>query len=108
MAEDKLKDKYLICKDCKRKFIYTIGEQKWVGQHGYKDPTRCRACRRIKKVLKLALEEGVSIKDNITFKEVCDKCGRAFYTTLKRKSGEKIYCDDCWTEIKYAQNRKKD
>jgi len=31
---------------------------------------------------------------------VCDECGRKFYTKYKRKSGEKVYCDDCWVGIK--------
>jgi len=99
MAED-IKDKILVCKDCKRKFVFTVREQGFFGQKGWRDPVRCRVCRRMKKILSLALEESVPISDEIQFSEVCDECGRKFYTKYKRKSGEKVYCDDCWVGIK--------
>lgn len=102
MVEETLKDKFLICKDCKRKFIFTIQEQKDFGQKGWKDPIRCRYCRRQKKILNIALKDGVSIADEVRFSEVCAQCNRSFYTRFKRKPGEKVYCDDCWAEIKYG------
>lgn len=100
MEENTLKDKSLICKDCRRKFIFTVKEQKDYGQKGWVDPVRCRVCRRMKKILRLALEDGVSVGDEIKFSEICDKCGRKFYTTIKRRPGVNLYCDDCWAEIK--------
>jgi thymidine kinase len=100
MADD-LQDKQLICKDCKRKFTFTVKEQKDFGQKGWPDPVRCRYCRRQKKIL-VALNDGVNIADRVSFLEVCDKCGRSFYTTIKRKQGINLFCDDCWAEIKMS------
>lgn len=105
--EENLKDKILICKDCHRKFIFTIKEQKEYGQKGWQDPVRCRYCRRQKKILNLALKDGVKVSDEISFSEICDKCKRAFYTRIKRRPGINLYCDDCWAEIKYAKTGKK-
>jgi hypothetical protein len=107
MAEDKikktfveeLKNKLLICKDCKRKFIFTIDQQKFYGQKGYKDPIRCEVCRRHKKILKQSLKDGISISENVLFEEICDMCGRKFFTKFKRRN-ENIFCDDCWTILK--------
>jgi hypothetical protein len=96
---EELKDKTCICKDCKKKFVFTIKDQKYFGQKGWPDPVRCRVCRERKKISK-ALGDGVSIADNIKFSEVCDRCGRQFYTKFKRRPGEKMYCEDCWKEIK--------
>jgi len=98
--ETGVKDKILTCKDCKRKFTFTVREQMFFGQKGYRDPVRCRVCRRMKKILSLALKENLPISDEIKFSEVCDKCGRKFYTKYKRKPREKVYCDDCWVVIK--------
>jgi len=110
--EENIEDKFLICKDCKRKFLFSIREQKQFGQKGWANPVRCKVCRRMKKILNLALEENVSISDEVQFSEVCDKCNRKFYTRIKRKTGINIYCDDCWEEIKRgdlnAENGKKD
>lgn len=97
---EELKDKTLICNDCKRKFIFPVKEQKLFGQKGWKDPIRCRYCRRQKKILSLALTDKAKMREEIQFLEVCDKCGRQFYTKFKRKKDEKVYCDDCWAEIK--------
>jgi hypothetical protein len=106
--EENLKDKILVCKDCKRKFTFTIKEQMDYGQRGWADPVRCRYCRRQKKILNLALKDGVNMSDEVQFSEVCDKCGRPFYTKIKRRSGVNLYCDDCWAEIKYAKTGDKD
>ena len=105
MAED-LGDRILICKDCHRKFIFTVNEQKSFGYKGWGDPVRCRYCRRQKRILDLVLNDGGKISEEIRHLAVCDKCGRAFYTKIERMEGVNLYCDDCWAEIKYAKNRK--
>ena len=101
--EENIKDKVLICKDCGRKFVFTVKEQMKFGQKGWTDPVRCKVCRRMKKILSLALDEKVPISDEIQFKEVCDKCSRPFYTKIKRKPNTNLYCDDCWEEIKRGE-----
>lgn len=110
MEKDILKEKLLICKDCKRKFIFPIEEQKKFGQKGWGNPVRCRYCRRQKKILNLALKDGVPIGEEVQFSEICDKCSRKFYTKFRRKPGELVYCDDDWAEIKYGKpkDREKD
>jgi hypothetical protein len=102
---DKLRDKELVCQDCGRKFIFTIDEQKKFGFRGWEPPIRCQVCRRHKKILDLALNENVPITDQIKFVEICDGCGRKFFTKYKREEGEKVYCDDCWKEIKHGEFR---
>jgi len=94
-----LKDKILPCKDCKTKFVFKIREQKFYGQKGWKDPIRCEVCRERKKIA-LALRDGVPIGDKAKTSEICDKCGRDFYSKHERKEGEKMYCYDCWKIIK--------
>jgi len=96
---EELKDKLLTCKDCKTKFVFTVKEQEFFGQKVWNDPIRCEVCRERKKIVK-ALKDGVSIKDQVKFSEICDKCGRQFYTKFKRRKNEKIYCFDCWKVIK--------
>lgn len=105
--ESELKPIYLTCTDCKRRFIFTAEERKKFGFKGWADPIRCKYCRRQKKLLNLALKDNQDITDEIKFNEVCDDCGRPFYSKFSKKPGEKIYCDDCWAEIKYGENRKK-
>ena len=108
--EENIEDKFLICKDCHKKFPFSVKEQKEFGQRDWADPVRCHYCRRQKKIL-VALRDGVPVSDEVRFSEVCDKCNRSFYTHIKRRSGFNLYCDDCWDEIKKVkpnENRKED
>lgn len=98
----KLEPKWLTCQDCGRKFLYTVKEQKKFGAKSWKPPIRCKYCRRQKKLLNLALKDNQDISDEIKFQEICDKCGRQFYSKFRKKPNEKIYCDDCYTEIKHG------
>ena len=100
--ENKLEPRYLICQDCKRKFVFTAKEQKKFGFNGWDDPIRCKYCRRLKKIRNLALKDKQDINAEIKFNEVCDKCRRQFYSKFKRRLGEKAYCDDCYAEIKHG------
>ena len=103
---DKLKNKYLTCKDCRREFVHTIVDQRKFKQNGWQDPIRRRYCRRQKKILNMALKDNLSIGNEIKFSEICDTCGRQFYTKFQRKEGENLNCDDCWAEVKYGKKRR--
>ena len=39
------KDRYIVCKDCGRKFLFTAGAQKHYDKMGWDDPKRCKSCR---------------------------------------------------------------
>ncbi len=43
-------DKKIICKDCGKEFIFTVGEQNFYEEKGFtNDPVRCKECRDKKK-----------------------------------------------------------
>ena len=45
-----MEDKTLVCKDCGKEFIFTVGEQQFYAEKGFSnEPTRCKACRNAKK-----------------------------------------------------------
>lgn len=42
-----MEDKKIICKDCGKEFIFTVGEQKFFAEKGFtNDPVRCPECRK--------------------------------------------------------------
>ena len=46
----KMEDKILICKDCGKKFLFTVGEQEFYRNMGFEtEPKRCLECRKIHK-----------------------------------------------------------
>jgi hypothetical protein len=42
-------DVTLACRDCGTDFIFTAGEQRFFTERGFKTPSRCKACRNLKK-----------------------------------------------------------
>lgn len=41
-----MKDKTIICKDCGKEFIFTVGEQEFYKEKNIQnDPVRCKECR---------------------------------------------------------------
>jgi len=95
-----VEDIKLICKECREEFTYTIWEQKFFEKKGWSPPLRCVICRRKKKLLRIALEDGVSIKEQGAHSAVCAGCGKDFLSLLEVREGEKEYCPECWKEIK--------
>lgn len=46
-----MEDKKLICKDCGKEFIFSVGEQTFYQEKGFtNEPVRCQECRKAKKV----------------------------------------------------------
>ena len=49
-----MEDKKIVCKDCGKEFIFTVGEQEFYKEKGFEnDPVRCRDCRRARKAQKM-------------------------------------------------------
>jgi len=45
-----MEDRTLVCKDCGKEFIFTVGEQEFYKEKGFEnDPVRCPDCRRARK-----------------------------------------------------------
>ncbi len=45
-----MKDETIVCKDCEKEFIFTVGEQEFYKQQGFENkPVRCKECRMAKK-----------------------------------------------------------
>lgn len=40
-----MEDKKIVCKDCKKEFIFVAGEQEFYKAKGYEEPVRCKECR---------------------------------------------------------------
>jgi hypothetical protein len=52
-----MEDKKIICKDCGKEFVFTVGEQEFFASKGFQhDPVRCLDCRKKRKAEKAALD----------------------------------------------------
>ncbi len=49
-----MEDKNLVCKDCGKEFVFTVGEQEFFKEKGFEnDPVRCPALQKSKKSSKM-------------------------------------------------------
>ncbi|MGL5042947.1 MAG: zinc-ribbon domain-containing protein [Culicoidibacterales bacterium] len=47
---EELQDIIIICKDCGKEFVWTIGEQEFYREKGFTNrPVRCKECRDLRK-----------------------------------------------------------
>ncbi len=45
-----MEDKTIVCKDCGKEFVFTVGEQEFYKEKGFEnEPVRCPDCRRARK-----------------------------------------------------------
>ncbi|MFI3260925.1 MAG: zinc-ribbon domain-containing protein [bacterium] len=45
-----MEDKTIVCKECKKEFTFTAGEQEFYKERGFtNEPVRCKECRDKKK-----------------------------------------------------------
>ena len=63
----------LICKDCKKEFDFTVGEQRFYEEKGFAAPIRCKECRDAKKARNLEREEVDKNKQKDSFEEMLKK-----------------------------------
>ena len=63
----------LICKDCKKEFDFTVGEQRFYEEKGFAAPIRCKECRDAKKARNLEREEAERSKQKDSFEEMLKK-----------------------------------
>lgn len=48
--EAKMEDKKIICKDCGKEFVFSVGEQDFYKEKGFdNEPIRCPECRKARK-----------------------------------------------------------
>ena len=48
-----MSDKQLVCKECQKEFLFTVGEQEFYQEKGFlNEPQRCPECRRARKQAK--------------------------------------------------------
>lgn len=53
-----MQDKTIVCKDCGKEFVFTVGEQQFYAEKGFEnEPVRCKECRINRKNAKFSTRE---------------------------------------------------
>ena len=85
-------DKNLICKDCQKEFVYTVGEQEFYAEKGFQnEPSRCKECRQAKKDTRRPMGAKKEMFDT-----VCSDCGKPTQVPFQPSLERPVYCRECY------------
>ena len=91
-------DKTLVCKDCGNEFIFTAGEQEFYAEKGFEnEPQRCKECRIARK--------RAARPEREFFDAVCAECGAPARVPFQPSEGRPVYCSECFSKIKEAEEQ---
>jgi len=98
-AIEELEEKLILCIDCKRDFIWAIGEQIFFRDKGlYNSPKRCRECKQAKneRLASITAAQASGIKQKIEVNVACAKCRMMTTVPFFPSQGRPVYCRSCY------------
>lgn len=88
-------DQTLKCRDCGADFVWTASEQQFYQEKGFNNPpSRCPACRKVKKAQFNAGRGGGSPRQ--MFDAVCANCGKKTQVPFQPTGSRPVLCIDCY------------
>ncbi len=101
-TEDEFEDKPILCGDCSRSFVWTVGEQVFFREKKLQNPPkRCKECKQAKneRIASISAAQASGVKQRIEVAVHCAKCGS--YTTVPfyPSQGRPVYCRSCFLEM---------
>ena len=82
-------DKTLVCEDCGKEFVFSVGEQEFYAQKGLQNtPKRCQDCRKARK----------HKSRKKLYEAVCSQCGAQTKVPFKPMEGKEVFCKECFAK----------
>ena len=84
-------ERVLICRDCGKEYIFTVGEQEFYAEKGFQnEPVRCKDCRVNRKTQRSNERE--------MHRAVCAECGMETVVPFQPRNDKPIYCSECFAK----------
>ena len=92
-------DKTLVCRDCGREFIFTVGEQEFYLSRGLEnEPGRCPDCRSVTR----RERSGGYGESRRVYPAICAECGKETTVPFEPREGRPVYCKECYAKIRQS------
>ena len=101
-------DKTLVCRDCKKQFAFTAGEQDLFAKRGFaSDPGRCLECREARQArngnapgntTSSAYAASTVRPHREIHKATCSSCGAVADLPFIPSGDRPVYCRDCFAK----------
>jgi CxxC-x17-CxxC domain-containing protein len=90
-------DRFLVCRDCSREFLFSGGEQQFFAEKGLlNQPKRCHSCRVLMRVQRAGDDP------SHTTEVSCANCGALTRVPFQPKGYRPVYCTCCFRAHKLA------
>lgn len=102
-------DKNLICAECNTEFVFTVGEQEFYQEKGFRnEPKRCTPCRIVRRsdTGRRSPSGGGGGGGGMNadrgprrlYPAVCASCGKETEVPFQPKGIKPVYCSDCFSQ----------
>ena len=89
-------DRTLVCKDCGKEFVFTVGEQKFFAEQKFEnDPKRCQDCR----FKRQDEERRRRMAPREMHIAVCAQCGGEARVPFAPSGDRPVYCSECFAKM---------
>jgi CxxC-x17-CxxC domain-containing protein len=95
-------DRSIICIDCGKDFIWTVGEQVFFRDKQLQNPPkRCKECKQAKneRLAAIALAQASGIRQRIEVSVNCARCSSSTTVPFYPSQGRPVYCRSCFLEM---------
>lgn len=102
LTEDEFEDKPILCGDCSRSFVWTVGEQVFFRDKKLQNPPkRCKECKQAKneRLASIAAAQASGVRQRIEVAVSCAKCGQTTTVPFYPSQGRPVYCRSCYIEL---------
>lgn len=94
-----MEDKYLVCKDCGKEFVFTVAEQEFYAEKGFEnEPGRCLDCRKARKQRNERGGNNSRRENRPMFSTTCSSCGQETTVPFEPSGERPVYCRDCYQD----------
>ena len=100
--EAEFEDKTILCIDCNKTFIWTIGEQAFFRDKQLQNPPkRCKECKQAKneRLAAIATAQASGVRQRIEVAVNCAKCGETTTVPFYPSQGRPVFCRSCFLEM---------
>ena len=100
--EAEFEDKTILCIDCNKTFIWTIGEQAFFRDKQLQNPPkRCKECKQAKneRLAAIAAAQASGVRQRIEVAVNCAKCGETTTVPFYPSQGRPVFCRSCFLEM---------
>lgn len=102
VSESEFVEQTILCIDCNKNFIWTIGEQSFFRDKGLQNPPkRCKDCKQAKneRLAAITAAQASGVKQRIEVVVHCARCDAQTTVPFYPSQGRPVYCRSCFLEM---------